>query len=78
MIPSNKPLMTLPTTRPREDSDARYEAKGTSTCAATDPKPITNEAAKNDTACVDTAVTARAIAVRSKETTISDFQQYPP
>ncbi|GAV14882.1 hypothetical protein PBN151_4861 [Paenibacillus sp. NAIST15-1] len=71
MIPSNNPLITLPTTRPREDSDARYDAKGTSTCAATDPTPITNEAAKNGKACFDNAVIARATAVRSKDMTIS-------
>ncbi|GAA0376533.1 hypothetical protein GCM10008933_04700 [Paenibacillus motobuensis] len=71
MIPSNKPLIILPTTRPRDNSEARYDAKGTSTCVATDPKPITKEAAKNSTGCFDTAVIARATDVRSKDTTIS-------
>ncbi|MNH27426.1 hypothetical protein D3C79_875380 [compost metagenome] len=71
IIPSNKPLMTLPTTRPREESEARYDAKGTSTCVATEPKPMTNKATKNNKICFVIAVVARATAVISKDETIS-------
>ena len=40
-----RPLMTLPTTRPRSASGASVAAKGTSNCAITDVRPMSPAAA---------------------------------
>lgn len=63
--------MTLPTTRPRAASDARYDANGTSTWAAIDPNPTKNAAAKNSVPCFTNAVSVKAAALRRSDTTIS-------
>ncbi|AMM23689.1 hypothetical protein AX767_04505 [Variovorax sp. PAMC 28711] len=56
MIPPTSPAMMLPTTLPRVASGARWDAKGTSTCAATAHRPTTNEAAMKVTADPESAM----------------------
>ncbi|KLA32234.1 hypothetical protein B4077_0990 [Bacillus cereus] len=63
--------MTLPTTRPRASSDERYDTKGTSTCAATDPSPIKNEATNNKIALFIKTVVVRATALRNNNIIIN-------
>ncbi len=66
MMPSNKPLTTLPTVWPRVASCDRWAANGTITCAATEPRPMASAAARNTMAPVLIAATTRAVAVTSK------------
>ena len=47
MMPSISPLVTVPTTRPRVASGARWAAKGSSICTTTALDPITSIAARN-------------------------------
>ena len=46
-MPRIRPLITDPTTRPRSASGARVAAKGTSSCAITEVRPMTPVAAMN-------------------------------
>jgi len=70
MMPSSRPLTTLPTVCPRVASCDRCAANGTSICAATDPRPMAKAAGRNIHACVLIAAAARAAAVDNKEMTI--------
>ena len=63
MMPSSRPETTLPTTRPRVASEARWPAKGTMTCTELDAMPIASEASRNRPALG--AMTARASATTS-------------
>ena len=60
MMPRLRPLITLPTTRPRIGAGARWVAYGTRTCTATEPSPISRAAARKPAACVDSAAPSRA------------------
>ena len=64
-MPRMRPLMTLPTTRPRSASGARVAANGTSNCAMTEVMPITAVATMKrpiDGAAAATASPATVIA----------------
>ena len=63
MMPSISPLITLPTMRPRIASGARWEAYGTSTWAATEPRPTPRAASRNGAAWPDNPAAARARAL---------------
>ncbi len=79
IIPNNRPLMTLPTTRPRTFSDERYDTRGTSTCAATEPSPIKNEAINNKVALFTKTIEMSANALKNNNISINFYsQQYPP
>ncbi|MNK89990.1 hypothetical protein D3C87_1100200 [compost metagenome] len=62
MIPISSPLVTLPTTRPRIWSGARCAANGTSTCTATEHRPMAQPATRNTLAWVASAAAVSATA----------------
>jgi hypothetical protein len=71
MMPPSRPAMMLPTTLPRDDSGARCEAKGSSTCAATAHVPTTNEAARKVTAEFDSAIPTSPMTAPNSAPTMS-------
>ncbi len=50
-MPSNRPPMMLPTTRPRDSAGARCAASGIRICTDTELKPISNDTSRNRFGC---------------------------
>ena len=61
-MPMSRPLMTVPTTRPRSEGSARWAANGTSNCGVIEVTPTTRLAAASQAKLGAAATPSRATA----------------
>lgn len=70
-MPSKRPLMIVPTTRPRDSLGARCAASGISNCTATELKPTISDTTRNTPGSRTPAASARLAIDINAVTTIS-------